>query len=185
VIGIVTLFKLERQTKATEAALELSRNTAKRQLRAYLAIVSAELKFFPDGFVEAHLELGNTGQTPAYKVTGAQRGRFSQYPLKNVGTPPPETRKATTIIAPGKPQLLLTLKAGLNNATNPGVLLAVQQPHFVFCANGRYEYEDIFKDQHFISFQMIFGGPAGIRVDEDESGMRAKMAMDTEGNEGD
>jgi hypothetical protein len=95
IVAVCTLKKIERQTAATEdtaivadSSLKLSRDTAKRQLRAYLSVVIGEaiyqekrkapldaLKF------EARPLLLNTGQTPAHKISFKARAAIFPVPL--------------------------------------------------------------------------------------------------------
>lgn len=56
--------------KATQDAVEVSRDTAKRQLRAYITvdIVKCDDPETKDGIFVFHLEFKNTGQTPAHDL---------------------------------------------------------------------------------------------------------------------
>jgi hypothetical protein len=61
----------ERAAKATEDAVELSRQTAERQLRAYVQIVGKDFLVQGDAGNERfvnQLSVVNTGQTPAYQL---------------------------------------------------------------------------------------------------------------------
>jgi hypothetical protein len=63
---------------------------------------------------------------------------------------------------------------------------AIAAREIACCVNGYYSYRDIFKDSHYIRFQLIVGGPAGIRKDTDKDGREfLVLGNDSEGNEAD
>lgn len=73
VLGFVALiYTLALTRNATNAAIEsnkIARDTAKRELRAYLPVESAEVRNLECG-TEYFIQFRNFGQTPAYQVTG-------------------------------------------------------------------------------------------------------------------
>ena len=175
----------ETQARIAQASLELSRDTAKKQLRPYIALKEPRLFLHDDGAVEFALELKNSGQTPAYELEGACLCRFESYPVKSPGDPQrksenraalsvPEDFLCSSDVVPSKSNSIQSLLAGLSS------------PTFVCCVNGYYTYRDIFKDSHFIRFQLITGGPAGLRHDTDKNGkLFLVLGNDSEGNEAD
>jgi hypothetical protein len=64
--------------------------------------------------------------------------------------------------------------------------LSAEGGNLVYCANGDFTYRDIFEEPHWIRFQLILGGPGGVRLDSDATGQQwASFANDSEGNEQD
>jgi hypothetical protein len=197
---ILTLLAIAEQTtqtaraaQATEAAVttadktfSLQENTAKRQLRAYMVVKNARLFLHPDGTVEPTFELDNCGQTPAYDLQGAHYCRFGSYPVEDVKTPPEGLRKSTSVIGAGRQFYGLGEVINYRNMGLVGLLNQLGRPDFVCCVNGYYTYRDIFKEEHYLKFQVIVGGPAGIRQDTNEKGqVFACFCNDSTGNESD
>jgi hypothetical protein len=179
-------WETRKAAQATETNVEAGKDTAKRQLRAYMSIKNAKLLLHDDGSVEASLELDNCGQTPAYDLQGAHLCRFDSYPVTNPGVPPEGTRKSNSIIGAGKQFFALANAIKYRGMGREELLASLGLPDFVCCINGYFTYRDIFKDPHYLKFQMIVGGPAGIRQDRDKDGrLFASFSNDSEGNEAD
>jgi hypothetical protein len=85
--------QLFNMANTARQSLELSRDTAKRQLRAYIAVKNTKLFIHDDGAVEVALELHNSGQTPTYELEGASKCRFGGYPFASPGAPPTRGKK--------------------------------------------------------------------------------------------
>jgi hypothetical protein len=191
--AIITLRKLERQTKATEKAVleatasrTLAENTAKRQLRAYLVVRDAHLILHEDGAVEAKVELVNCGQTPAYDLRGAMICKFTVYPVRNVQPIQDDLRKSAGTLGAGLGNWIL-YPIGRHDKGNREHLLKrfVEIQGLVYYAHGIYTYRDIFNDPHWLKFQLIVGGPAGLRMDSDGVRHWASFSYDSEGNDED
>jgi hypothetical protein len=70
----------ERAAKATEDAVGLSRDTAKRQLRAYVIVDAESFDTRPGKFI-SKLKVINTGQTPAYEMKVLSKTDILPLPL--------------------------------------------------------------------------------------------------------
>ncbi len=89
-----TLHAINRQTR-------LSSDTAQRQLRAYVCVNSALLKFPQPEVPEVQIHLKNSGQTPAYDVRGWIHIWIEKYPRKiSLPEPPEGFQKSKEIIGP-------------------------------------------------------------------------------------
>ncbi|MGB8887048.1 MAG: hypothetical protein WCC87_10020 [Candidatus Korobacteraceae bacterium] len=186
---ILTLLAIAEQTrqtaraaKATEDSVESGKLTAKQQLRAYVSARSTRLFIHDDGGVEIAMELHNSGQTPAYALEGASCCRFGRYPLSNPGDPPPEVRKSRSVIGAGGVFFVLPdIKP--SGARSGKELVDLLSSGLVCCINGTYTYRDVFGDTHYIRFQLIVGGPVGLRRDTDKDGREFfVLGNDSEGN---
>jgi hypothetical protein len=165
----------------------IMRGTAKRQLRAYMVVRSARLYIDEDGTVEAKMEIANCGQTPAFDLQGAHISRFDHYPVQSPGIPPDELRQSQSVIGAGLAFHLLS-PCGRHDKGNRDHLLgklSAEDKLLVYCVNGYYTYRDIFRDTHHLRFQLIIGGPAGVRIDRDKDGMFAALSNDSAGNDAD
>lgn len=100
VVGMITAvvigwqaWETRKAAEATKASVEAGKDTAKRQLRAYLAVVIGPAVFQerredpkPDLMFEASPLLVNTGQTPAHKISFVVKAAVLPVPLpKEVG----------------------------------------------------------------------------------------------------
>jgi hypothetical protein len=178
---------IKKQAIATKKSVALAEFVAKKQLRAYMVVRNARLFFHEDGAVEAKMELANCGQTPAYDVRGAHFPRFSLYPIKEPGVPPSELRQSQSVIGAGLALHILS-HIGRHDKGDREYLLAKlseKGQDLVYSINGYFTYRDIFKDSHFLKFQLIVGGPSGVWIDRDSSGMWASFNNDSEGNDAD
>ena len=81
----------ERTATASEQSVERMKDTAERQLRAYISVVSGTIGFIPElpDTLEAHLLWVNSGRTPAYDVTSWSRAAIFDLPYQGVLPGPP------------------------------------------------------------------------------------------------
>jgi hypothetical protein len=177
----------ETQAATGKESLELTRDTAKRQLRAYVAVRDAKVIFHEDGMLEASLKLHNCGQTPAYELKGAHKAGFSHYPIPDLGTPPADVRRSVSLVGADNSFYILSPLTQLKGATIEQAIDELGRPNSVFFLAGHFTYRDVFEDEHFIRFQLVLGGPSGpLRWDTDEKGVTfAVLCNDSAGNEAD
>jgi hypothetical protein len=191
--ALVTLRKLERQTTAAQLAsvtakeaLELSRDTAKKQLRAYLSVKRARLIITDDGEVRARLEIWNTGQSPANRVRGATYAGLSDYPIPELSPQSEDLLKGTTVLGAGDFHVVPTIPTRDDALDGTELINLLRNPEIVYRVTGIYEYLDVFNETHTLKFQLIVGGPPGVaqRLDGGQPGETCfAMAMDQGGNE--
>lgn len=191
---ILTLLAIAEQTKetaraakATEESVKSGKDTAKRQLRAYMVVRNARLILHEDGFVEAKMELANCGQTPAYDLRGGTFCRFAMYPIRDIKPMPDNLRQSQSTIGAGLAFWALAPGGRHDEGDREDLLrkLSAEGGNLVYCVNGHFTYNDIFRDSHWIKFQMIVGGPGGVRLDADKTQQWASFSNDSEGNEED
>jgi hypothetical protein len=86
-----------RAANATEGTLGHMRDTAERQLRAYINNSRAVISNVTTGMIpEVEIEVKNWGQTPAYRVRHTANITLAIFPL-NVNIPQPAAPSETTI----------------------------------------------------------------------------------------
>jgi hypothetical protein len=167
---------------ATKHSIDLSRITAKEQLRAYLAARQGRVFLLDGGALRVRMEIENFGQTPAYEIQGTFRCGLSAYPRTDSWEPPQSSLTSKAIVGPRRAfrmgdQIPWTQKdiEGLRN-----------NPNSVFFMTASFTYLDIYKESHRLRVQLVIGGPMGVQLDADESGQKCYTAFtDVEGNEGD
>jgi hypothetical protein len=139
---------------ATILTLRHSRETAERQLRAYLTIEGGGVLLLNGNTISANVKFRNTGQTPAYDVmTWAGvfvAARNSPFPV----APSVENRgDAKSITGPGQ-------DVNINRRTpiTPAELDAVRATTMAIFFGSRIDYVDAFKEKrHFVFKEQIVG----------------------------
>jgi hypothetical protein len=148
----------ERAATATENAVDLSRKTAERQLRAYLLIDRAE---FAQPEMEGgehqpwhiHVVVRNFGATPAYGASIKASKRLAVGLPDDIllTEPVDETTSAAVIVPQGHPTTLRI--GGLDHGIAD--FIEAGQSNQVAYIWGRVDYFDAFGHPHFTKFQMV------------------------------
>jgi hypothetical protein len=143
---------------ATMKIVKVTRQTAKRQLRAY---VSARLadgeKIFLDenNCLSVPLIIENHGQTPAHKLRKSAFVNIFKNPLQDVLDPPEYNGGSVTCLAPGqKSRMYPTLPRALNGSE----IISIKNKEGCFCVWGYLEYVDIFNNHQTTEFRMYSTG---------------------------
>ena len=193
-MALRNLDKIERQIKHAGAqnsisrrGLALSRETTKKQLRAYVMVESAMLATGDiNNIVEKIiLSLKNYGQTPAYDVTGWIESGIQRFPLNATLTSAKTFLMGKDQLAPGRSsewRKPIGYYQVPENSSADKVL-------YVF---GEVTYRDAFGDQHRTTFQMMGWGPYPpdpVIVNDPILNMKKtagyRLMPDTQGNEAD
>jgi hypothetical protein len=143
-----------RAATATESAVELTRQTAERQLRAYVVITSAEPSFDGAGDLTVTIKITNCGQTPAYNVTASRDIRILDFPNPQF-SPIPETRTPRFTLAKDQPMEIAPVLRNVAGISDIGALFDAGRAVYIF---GEVIYEDIFKKRRRMPFHMICTG---------------------------
>jgi hypothetical protein len=184
---ILTMFVIAGQThytrraaEATEAAVASAEKTAKRQLRAYISIENATVRFTngqPVGFVNFE----NFGQTPAYETHGWAAIEGGPHPFPIEFPIPKDVPKIKNTIGPGA-------KFGYpakhkNKTFSAAELAACQTEVYALYVYGRVDYKDTYGDDWYTNFRFIAGGKAGLRTITENGDIRWMLGPDYEGND--
>lgn len=151
---------------AARDALELSRDTAKRQLRAYFGTPEGKINIRDDGSVEPRLTLINGGQTPAYELQVATYGRFETYPFRD---PLPEQNSLPPhphIVGAGR-SYYFTGRSVYSGMERDALLTELVSGRLAFKLYGKCNYMDAFNDPHLLDFQLFIGGGATLQKTSD------------------
>ena len=141
------IFLIYRTLKATWAAVNVAKDTAQRQLRAYVGITSGGAGI-EQGKFKATLTLSNRGQTPAFNVHGAGIARFGaaydaawEDEFKSFGI-------STYLPPSGEIQLVVTEKIDVLNEA----AASIDGGGTIFIS-GRMDYRDAFGVDRWITFR--------------------------------
>jgi hypothetical protein len=161
----VDAFNREKELKiaqqSAEAAMKsvaISEDTAKRQLRAYVALRDATIALSqpPDEPAVASLvNVVNSGTTPAFNIS-AQTGLFIGPDESELPPIPPVERVKLTL---GKDTPYTFANRLL---PSPEMMAAVREGRLNVYAFGRIEYDDAFGAPHFLEFRMVYDPTRGI-----------------------
>jgi hypothetical protein len=191
---------MNRQAESIEKQSEILQDTGQRELRAYVSVESALLRFYGPNRYEAHVHFRNFGQTPAYDMEMWLHVTEPQaYPIKKVETRPIHQARAKSILAPGGKITLVESPA--NSAPNLPANFAtgydIGTPLKTVFAYGELTYKDAFKQHRCTKYRFMFGGPYpsgpgfqshARRVKKIQDGIEIETGLlqwDTEGNEAD
>jgi len=182
IYAIKTLDQVKAQAIAAKDSLDLSRDTAQRQLRAYVRVYAANIEFrVPDRpVIEVHFK--NCGATPAYRVRTWIGLGLGEWPLNKALPAPPEGFQGSrSVLAPGGQEIMPAVWKQPIPAPLLPFLGTRQATVYVF---GRTEYIDTFKNAWYTEFRLLHGGPEPVKLDANKDGILVgKLKPDQEGNE--
>jgi len=149
------------------------RNTAERQLRAYVFVNTVTLSYQPNQAPRAKITIKNSGQTPAYKVTHWSAMNVAEFPLKK--PPPPPSTKATIDNLPpggGSDNVIVMMRPiNIDDVTAFGLHTAA------LYVVGHIDYTDAFNIRRCTGYRQYVGGDVGFNGQQ--------MAIAAEGNDAD
>jgi hypothetical protein len=167
----------ERAAKATEDSVEVGRDTAKRQLRAYVTVNGVVRTKDPgnpngEGFA-VMIEIKNNGQTPASNSLQWAQIEIKEFPLQSPLPIHCLQNPTRGILPPGSDTKNLMFPTFDRNLTTieENAILANHTAIYVY---GETDYLDVFGDRHLMQFRFRCNGqgyPMGL------------FKPDSEGNE--
>jgi hypothetical protein len=161
-----------RSATAAEHTVDVMRDTAERQLRAYVSAVSAEIKHVEiGGSPEATVVVRNSGQTPAHRLNrmgGIGIGISFDVLAPGVG---PAAKTVASLAAGGSN--LQFHKA--NWTLTQDHMTALQNGDLTIWVYGEMNYRDVFNRDWFTKFRFQTGGAMGIQGN--------RLAASEDGNE--
>lgn len=151
-----------RATKAANEAVEVTRNTAERQLRAYIS-VEPHYEIHPNTVPDYRIKVINRGQTPAYEVLGWSDGAISIGPEDEELDEYPTTRKANAINRTLGPGADFYLNASFTKPISNDEIKEMLAGRWWMFVWGEVTYRDAFMQQRYLRFRYRVGGH-GMRV---------------------
>ncbi len=142
----------------TYFTLRHGRETAERQLRAYVSVSEVRVEHL-EGMAEFSVELKNCGQTPAYKLTVDTNVKLAAHPL-NEPLALTARPRGVTIVGPGQASHGFVPAGRALNAEELAALRAGTKALYVF---GEINYEDAFGIARWTRFRFMIGGDVDIR----------------------
>jgi len=167
--------------KQTERIISQMNETTQRQLRAYICVSTALLKFQRPDVPEVQIHLKNFGQTPAYDVSGWIHMWIEEYPLSIALPEPPEAfPKSKEIMGPNCVRIFVNAKNPPIPTQSLPLLGTVKGTIFAY---GEVRYKDAFGVERYTKYRLIYGGREGVRNRTVKGVVTALLKPDTDGNE--
>lgn len=138
----------------TRESLRITRETSKRQLRAYLAVSGCSLEEIPVGFVVT-AEIRNSGQTPAFRVRHMSESFAEDYPLGGNKPHPIPLETHSAPVGAGDQTFCVQR---LFTEDRAGALANVMAGKLGLWIQGTVFYDDCFGEPHTLKFRYVFGG---------------------------
>jgi hypothetical protein len=157
------------------------RQSSERQLRAYVVqergaivniadpipavgLVPTEARITHPGWGPvAHLQIKNTGQTPALQVENWGNICFREYPLiSTLPSKPAELRPMYSILGPG---IISTKTLSFGPRLTPQQIADLQAGTAAIYVYGEIRYRDVFNKDHLTKYRgmhHVMGGPIGV-----------------------
>jgi hypothetical protein len=169
--------------KQTDELLETMRDTAIRELRAYVCMSSAQIGFMRERAPEIHVRIKNYGKTPAYDVRMWIGGALGPYPLAHTLEPPPTGfQMSTSTLAPdAKPYTMIFRHPEIPESAMPVLGTSM----LTLYAYGEVVYRDAFGKQRSTKYRLMYGGRERAILKDVKGVAVALLKPDTEGNEAD
>jgi hypothetical protein len=136
-----------RAAGAADKAVEVTSNTARRQLRAYIAAKECVINWENERTIRAVVTLINTGQTPAYQVKA----------WLGIGDDP-EGRPPQSVPHTSKNDVgsgLTSHIIGRNGPMSEDLWGRIRSRKTLFYFWGEMTYRDVFDDEHITSFRFM------------------------------
>lgn len=156
------------------------RDTAQRDLRAYVCVDSSELKLTGKS-VDVQVRLRNCGKTPAYSLHGWINISFEESPLKKALQPTRNPiRKGKEPLGPGRRSTYAIRNIRLDKLTE----VIIGSPACTLYVYGEVTYEDAFRKERYTKYRLIYGENERICSMQDKDGVElGLLEPDAEGNE--
>jgi hypothetical protein len=180
---------LERQTAATEKAaeatarsVELAADTAQRQLRAYVGVCAALLKFQYPKHPEAQVSIKNFGQTPAHDVRYWIHTWIAPFPLTDdLPEPDGDFQMSKSLLHPGMES---TIVSGEKPPIPKNITPLIGSEMYTVYVYGKITYRDVFGHERSTTYRLKYGGKEGEVRTTTVSGFECgRLQPDREGNE--
>lgn len=172
---LLTLFALSVAAIVAVRALRMARDTARRELRAYVFPIYAHIRDVRASRPTFVIDVKNFGQTPAYGLRMNTALHSGSHPLNTKLVPEVQSSIATAQLAP---QAALFDEIALNHSLSANEISALAEGSAAIYLFGEIEYFDIYKKKRWTTFRMRLGGPEGIPT-------HGRLGYHEEGNDAD
>lgn len=175
------LTEMQKAREQTAGMIAKMDENAVRQLRAYVCVSTALIKFARPDIPEAQIHIKNCGQTPAYDVRHWIGMWIEEYPLKVVlAEPPPDFSMSTALLAPGGESIMIFPKP---LPVPPDSIKLLGKPEGTIFIYGKVAYKDGFGKERYTNYRLMYGGSEAVRSRTIDGVTTGMLKPDTDGND--
>ncbi len=162
-VGVVGALGIVAALWLTINSNRIARDTAKRQLRAYVGTAAANIRFVPNPIPEKRhcllsIDWRNTGQTPAYDLETGVEFHFADRGWRNIpAMTPPDKGRTRTSLAPTCISQVLDARIELPEFVR---WRAGERDLFIFASA---QYLDAFGGARFTNSRWVVSGDGGVQ----------------------
>lgn len=149
-----------RAARAADKAVELTAETAERQLRAYVHPSKSVVELGEDGTVAFSVHIENSGQTPAYQMSPWTQITVWAHPLEGdlPSLPVDPVRSASAVLHAGG---RLRTEGKFSRPVSAEKRAAIASAELAIYVYGHVKYRDVFDKERFTIFRFMYHGPWG------------------------
>lgn len=152
----------EMAAVATEDSVNIMRDTATRQLRAYISIDCARIEFPEPGVPKVTVTIKNSGQTPAHNLRHWIHQWIERYPLSiDLPEPPDDFVMSSSVLGSGATHEMQIIHP--KPIIKPCCIHEIGTPDATIYVYGAVTYQDVFGNEHFIKYRLMHGGSNQVR----------------------
>lgn len=148
-------------------------DASRAELRAYIGVESAQMRFPTPAAPVAEGVIKNFGQTPAHDVRQWVHLWIEAYPLTiDLPLPPPDFVMGQSVLAPGAHTSMFMPK---EPPVRPEEIRELGTATGTIWVYGEVTYRDVFGERHRTRYRLFYGGSEGVRD--------GRLKPDQEGND--
>jgi len=144
---------------ATAIQAWLTRDTAKRELRAYISILAKITSLDAEDPIRAQVLISNSGKTPAYRLRVFAGIKFPEAPVEADLTGPLGSQSSNDVGPGDRTDFFVQAPRQLTEAEKSEIR-AGSKAIYVY---GIITYDDAFRRRQFTKFRYMMGGAVGVR----------------------
>ena len=180
IYAVLTLRQVKTQAIAAKNSLDLSRETAVRQLRAYVCLAASEIAFKEVDAPEIQIHMKNGGLTPAYNVRWWIGLAVGEHPPRGpLVDPPKDIQVSKSVLVPGGKEIMFAV---WSKRIPPQLVHFIGTTKATIYVYGKVTYGDVFGNEWYTDYRLIHGGSEGVRLSNKDGVPTGNLKVDTDGN---
>jgi len=171
--------EMQSAGQQTQQIIERMKDTAKKELRAYVCISTAQIAFIQERAPSVEVQLKNSGKTPAHDVRMWIALGDGPYPWRTFPPAPEGLDMSISVIGPGEEPQAMEKQF---RVFPEDLKLIIGTPILSLYVWGKVTYRDIFGDEWYTEYRLMFGGAERQMLRLENGIPVAFLRTDSEGN---